>query len=82
MSEAVGHHYDGKILKEYVDRFHQARIFVIGDIIMDEYVWGDVSRISPEAPVPVVEVKQEENSDENHHSRCGRSGFLHCAEAF
>ena len=59
MSEAVGHHYDGKILKEYVDRFPQARIFVIGDIIMDEYVWGDVSRISPEAPVPVVEVRQE-----------------------
>lgn len=33
-------------------------ILVIGDIIVDEFVWGDVSRISPEAPVPVVEVEQ------------------------
>ncbi|MBW1850964.1 MAG: D-glycero-beta-D-manno-heptose-7-phosphate kinase [Deltaproteobacteria bacterium] len=59
MAEAIEHHYNGKILKEYVDKFSQARIFVIGDIIMDEYVWGDVSRISPEAPVPVVEVIRE-----------------------
>jgi len=34
-------------------------VLVIGDIIMDEYLWGDVSRISPEAPVPVVDVKRE-----------------------
>lgn len=46
-------------LKEYIDRFSQARVLVIGDIIMDKYIWGNVSRISPEAPVPVVEVKQE-----------------------
>jgi D-beta-D-heptose 7-phosphate kinase/D-beta-D-heptose 1-phosphate adenosyltransferase len=46
-------------MKEYIDRFPKARVLVIGDIIMDEYVWGDVSRISPEAPVPVVEVKRE-----------------------
>ncbi|MBW1829265.1 MAG: D-glycero-beta-D-manno-heptose-7-phosphate kinase [Deltaproteobacteria bacterium] len=42
-----------------MDGFSQAKIFVIGDIILDEYVWGDVSRISPEAPVPVVAVTQE-----------------------
>ncbi len=59
MAEAIGHHYDGKILKTYIDGFSKARIFVIGDIILDEYVWGDVSRISPEAPVPVVEVTRE-----------------------
>jgi len=59
MANAIGHHYDGNILKEYIDRFPKARIFVIGDIILDEYVWGDVSRISPEAPVPVVEVTRE-----------------------
>jgi rfaE bifunctional protein kinase chain/domain len=46
-------------LNEYIDRFPAANVFVIGDIIMDEYIWGDVSRISPEAPVPVVEVKEE-----------------------
>ena len=59
MAEAIGHHYDGKILKKYIDGFSQAKIFVIGDIILDEYVWGDVSRISPEAPVPVVAVTRE-----------------------
>ena len=42
-----------------IDRFSQASVLVIGDIIMDEYIWGDVSRISPEAPVPVVDVRQE-----------------------
>ena len=33
-------------------------ILVIGDIIVDEFIWGDVSRISPEAPVPVVSVHE------------------------
>src|ERR1700704_749244 len=35
------------------------RILVIGDLMLDEFVWGRVSRISPEAPVPVVEVLRE-----------------------
>ncbi|MDD5199632.1 MAG: PfkB family carbohydrate kinase [Terrimicrobiaceae bacterium] len=35
------------------------RILVIGDVMLDEFVWGRVSRISPEAPVPVVEVSKE-----------------------
>lgn len=48
-----------KRLKERVRRFPGARILVIGDIIMDEYIWGRVSRISPEAPVPVVEVRSQ-----------------------
>ena len=46
-------------LIRYIDRFSSANVLVIGDIILDEYIWGDVSRISPEAPVPVVEVKNE-----------------------
>lgn len=36
--------------------FKKSRILVIGDLILDRYIWGKVSRISPEAPVPVVEV--------------------------
>ena len=59
MVETAGCHCEGKLLKQYVDRFPRTRILVVGDIIMDEYIWGDVSRISPEAPVPVVEVKRE-----------------------
>lgn len=56
---SIGNLYDGNRLKEYLGRFSEAKILVIGDIIMDEYIWGVVSRISPEAPVPVVEVKRE-----------------------
>ncbi len=46
-------------LVEYIDRFPSTNIFVLGDIMLDEYIWGDVSRISPEAPVPVVDIKAE-----------------------
>lgn len=39
--------------------FKRKNILVVGDIILDHYIWGLVERISPEAPVPVVEVKRE-----------------------
>ncbi|MCM8800958.1 MAG: D-glycero-beta-D-manno-heptose-7-phosphate kinase [Candidatus Omnitrophica bacterium] len=45
-------------LKRIVRHFLKARILVLGDIILDEYIWGDVERISPEAPVPVVWAKR------------------------
>lgn len=35
-----------------------ARILVVGDLMLDEYIWGEVNRISPEAPVPVVDVRE------------------------
>lgn len=40
-------------------KFPRARLLVVGDLILDEFVWGQVSRISPEAPVPVVWVQRE-----------------------
>lgn len=46
-------------LVDYIHKFKNARIMVIGDLMMDEYIWGNVSRISPEAPVPVVSVTSE-----------------------
>ncbi len=46
-------------LRAYVGRFPRASVLVIGDLILDHYVWGRVSRISPEAPVPVVHVESE-----------------------
>lgn len=46
-------------LAKYIDKFPDTKILVLGDIIVDEYIWGEVSRISPEAPVPVVDVTQE-----------------------
>ena len=47
-------------LKSVVKTFKGKQIAVIGDIIVDKFVWGKVSRISPEAPVPVVNVQKEE----------------------
>ncbi len=43
-----------KNLKKIIQRFPRANILVVGDLILDEYIWGSVERISPEAPVPVV----------------------------
>lgn len=47
-------------LVEIVGRLKRPRVFVLGDLILDKYVWGSVSRISPEAPVPVVKMQREE----------------------
>ena len=44
------------IVRERVSRFASAKVAVLGDIMLDRYFWGDVERISPEAPVPVVHV--------------------------
>ncbi len=38
--------------------FSQVRVLVVGDVMLDRYWWGDVSRISPEAPVPVVRLRK------------------------
>ncbi len=46
-------------LSEALDRFGGLPLLVAGDVILDEFVWGRVDRISPEAPVPVVEVSRE-----------------------
>jgi D-glycero-beta-D-manno-heptose-7-phosphate kinase len=42
-----------------IDKFKSKRVLVIGDLLLDRYIWGDVSRISPEAPVPVLHVSRE-----------------------
>jgi rfaE bifunctional protein kinase chain/domain len=41
-------------LKKIFSKFNRARILVVGDLILDEFIWGKADRISPEAPVPVV----------------------------
>src|SRR5437764_2566906 len=38
--------------------FPGKRVLIVGDVILDEYIWGEVRRISPEAPVPVVEIQR------------------------
>jgi bifunctional ADP-heptose synthase (sugar kinase/adenylyltransferase) len=37
----------------------QRRVMVVGDVMLDQFIWGNVGRISPEAPVPVVEFQRE-----------------------
>src|SRR5438105_10446635 len=45
-------------MTDVLARFRGCPVLVAGDLMLDEFVWGGVSRISPEAPVPVVEVRR------------------------
>jgi len=46
-------------LVQAISRFPERRVLVVGDLMLDNFIWGEVNRISPEAPVPVVEVREE-----------------------
>lgn len=46
-------------MKKLLKSISNLKVAVIGDVILDHYIWGDVDRISPEAPVAVVDVKQD-----------------------
>lgn len=48
-------------IRNVFEAFRSARVGVIGDVMLDSYYWGHVERISPEAPVPVVDVRQQEH---------------------
>lgn len=48
-----------KRVKELISGASRTRILVIGDVMLDEFIWGSVRRISPEAPVPVVQLERE-----------------------
>ncbi len=50
---------DKDALIQAVSRFRGRRILVVGDVMLDRFIWGSVHRISPEAPVPVVEIHKE-----------------------
>ena len=50
---------DATRLRSLLDGFPRTKVAILGDIMLDRYVWGDVNRISPEAPVPIVEVRRE-----------------------
>src|SRR5260221_8033163 len=44
---------------KFIHDFSRASVLVIGDVMLDRYWWGDVTRISPEAPVPVVRLRRD-----------------------
>ena len=48
-------------MKEFLNRIKSLNVLVIGDVMLDRYVIGEVKRISPEAPVPVLAVKEEKS---------------------
>jgi len=48
-------------MRELFKQFNNLTILIIGDVMMDSYLWGNVERISPEAPVPIISVRKKEN---------------------
>lgn len=46
-------------VEEVLNALRERNVVVLGDVMLDEFVWGEVTRISPEAPVPVVDVRRE-----------------------
>ena len=47
-------------LTELFEKFNNLHVLIVGDVMVDAYVWGRASRLSPEAPVPVVNVERTE----------------------
>src|SRR5580704_7705445 len=45
-------------LLSLLDRYHSARVLVVGDVMLDRFIYGSVERISPEAPIPVLNVQR------------------------
>ena len=45
--------------KQILSAATQSRVLVVGDVMLDQFIWGSVARISPEAPVPVVDFERE-----------------------
>lgn len=46
--------------RKIFDDFNRLKVLIVGDVMLDSYIWGSVDRISPEAPVPVVSVKKRD----------------------
>src|SRR5262245_41713786 len=49
-------------MKSLLKRIANLNVLVVGDVMLDHYVWGDTGRISPEAPVPIIEVERDSYS--------------------
>jgi len=51
--------FSAEQVENFIEKIQQQKILVLGDLMLDQYIWGKVDRISPEAPVPVVHVTQD-----------------------
>ncbi len=47
-------------IKKYIKEFKNKKVLIIGDVMVDAYMWGKVNRISPEAPIPIVSVRERD----------------------
>src|SRR5215469_9726459 len=50
---------DNSDLLPHADRLQEARVLCIGDVMLDHYIYGQVDRVSPEAPIPVLSIEHE-----------------------
>lgn len=57
----MGIFFEKDNIRKLFERFKGLKVLIIGDVMIDAYLWGKVDRISPEAPVPVVALKKREN---------------------
>lgn len=51
--------FDSKRLAKILNNFRKMHLLVVGDLMLDRFIWGEVERLSPEAPVPVLRVCSE-----------------------
>jgi D-beta-D-heptose 7-phosphate kinase/D-beta-D-heptose 1-phosphate adenosyltransferase len=63
-------------LRDIIQSFPDRKILILGDLMLDRYLWGQVDRISPEAPVPVVEVQKESMNLGGAGNVCGNLASL------
>jgi D-glycero-beta-D-manno-heptose-7-phosphate kinase len=54
-------HLEKRQLEKIIDQAKKAKILVFGDLMVDEYLWGNVTRISPEAPVPIINISSAQS---------------------
>src|SRR6478736_3920371 len=47
-------------IEKIFESFEKLKVLIIGDVMLDSYIWGAVERISPEAPVPIVNVRKKD----------------------
>lgn len=50
-----------KEIEDLFIAFNNKKVLIVGDCMIDEYIWGEINRMSPEAPVPILDVKKKEN---------------------
>ena len=60
-SKTAGPRLEPERRQQIVQGFQSVRVLVVGDVMLDQFIWGRVTRISPEAPVPIVEFVVSKN---------------------